>query len=140
MKKTLNVLLSVLTILTLSACAAGIHSRTMQSVAAAYPVEESTVQAAAETVREPETVPHKEDSVGTTVQSKDILTREQATELALEHAGVAKANVRFEKVELDLDDSHPEYEIESRVDHMEYDYEIHAQTGKILSAEKEYDD
>jgi len=39
-----------------------------------------------------------------------------------------------------VDDGIPEYSVEFRHDGWEYDYEIHAQTGKILDWDKERDD
>jgi uncharacterized membrane protein YkoI len=68
------------------------------------------------------------------------LTREQARDIALKHAGLSKSQVSRLQVEYDYDDGRPEYSVEFRYNGWEYDYEIHAQTGKILSRDKEYDD
>ena len=64
----------------------------------------------------------------------------QAKAIALEHAGVAEANARFHKVHLDTDDGRREYDIEFRVGNVEYEYEIDAQSGRILDHDKDYDD
>ncbi len=68
------------------------------------------------------------------VASKEI-TLEQAKQIALEHAG--KTNVTFVKAEKDFDDGAWVYEIEfitqSGNSYQEYDYEISASTGKVLS-------
>ena len=66
------------------------------------------------------------------------ITAEEAKEIALKHAGLSKAT--WVKAEKDRDDGVVKYEIEFRDGRMEYEYEIHAETGKILKAEKEYDD
>lgn len=68
------------------------------------------------------------------------LTREQAQEIALKHAGLTKDQVSRLQVEFDYDDGRPEYSVEFRHNGWEYDYEIHAQTGKILDWDKERDD
>ena len=68
------------------------------------------------------------------------LTREQAQEIALKHAGLTKDQVSRLQVEFDYDDGRPEYSVEFRYNGWEYDYEIHAQTGKILDWDKERDD
>ena len=70
----------------------------------------------------------------------EYLSAEAAEDIALAHAGLDRADVRFERTEFDKDDGVPEYEIEFTADGWEYSYDIHAETGKILSSEKEYDD
>ncbi len=68
------------------------------------------------------------------------LTNEEAKQTALNHAGLTKDQVTRMKTEFDYDDGVPEYNVEFYYDGWEYDYEINAQTGKILSWDKEYDD
>ena len=68
------------------------------------------------------------------------ITAEEAENIALNHAGLTRDQVRFDRTEYDKDDGVPEYEIEFHADGWEYDYEIHAETGKILSSEKDRDD
>ena len=72
--------------------------------------------------------------------AEEKLTREWAEEIALNHAGLTKDQVTRLKTEFDYDDGRPEYSVEFRHNGWEYDYEIHAQTGKILDWDKEYDD
>lgn len=72
--------------------------------------------------------------------TEEKLTREQARDIALKHAGLSKSQVSRLQVEFDYDDGRPEYSVEFRHNGWEYDYEIHAQTGKILDWDKEYDD
>ena len=52
---------------------------------------------------------------------------------ALEHAGLTEADVTFVHVKLDRDDGRLEYEVEFYKDNTEYDYDIDANTGEILS-------
>lgn len=72
--------------------------------------------------------------------SGDTITVKKAKEIALSHAGVKAADVRFEKAELDRDDGVKKYEIEFRSGNVDYEYEINAETGKIISHEKDVDD
>jgi uncharacterized membrane protein YkoI len=65
---------------------------------------------------------------------------DQAKALALAHAGLAAENVRFEDAEFDLDDGRAVYELDFRSGAYEYEYEIDALTGKVLEADREYDD
>lgn len=64
----------------------------------------------------------------------------KAKSIALAHAGLTEAQVKGLRAEFDRDDGRPEYDVEFRVGNMEYEYEIHAETGKILSWDKEIDD
>jgi len=66
------------------------------------------------------------------------ISAERAKQIALSHAGVGGAS--FTKVELDTDDGVQVYEIEFKVDNVEYDYEINAINGAIISSKSEVDD
>ena len=66
------------------------------------------------------------------------ISAESAKQIALSHAGVGGAN--FTKIELDTDDGVAVYEIEFKVDNVEYDYEINAVSGAIISSKSEVDD
>ncbi|MFV0399109.1 MAG: PepSY domain-containing protein [Oscillospiraceae bacterium] len=52
---------------------------------------------------------------------------------ALNHAGLAETNVTFIKTKLDYDDGRTVYDVEFYSGNAEYDYEVDAYTGKILS-------
>lgn len=66
------------------------------------------------------------------------ISADRAKQIALSHAGVESAN--FTKVELDTDDGVRVYEIEFKVGNVEYDYDIDASSGAILSSSSEIDD
>lgn len=66
------------------------------------------------------------------------ISADRAKQIALSHAGVGGAS--FTKVELDTDDGVAVYEIEFKVDNVEYDYEINAVSGAIISSKSEVDD
>lgn len=68
------------------------------------------------------------------------ITAEEAEAIALSHAGIAAEQVSYMRTEFDYDDGRPEYDIEFYSDGWEYDYEIHAETGEILSWDKDRDD
>lgn len=67
------------------------------------------------------------------------LTKEDAQAIALEHAGLTGNQVSRLEIEYDVDDGIPEYSVEFHCDGWEYNYEIHAETGKILDREKDKD-
>ena len=70
----------------------------------------------------------------TTGGQATAVTEEQAREAALSHAGLTADQVTFVRSELDRDDGRLMYDVEFYTsDYKEYDYEIDAATGEILS-------
>ncbi len=67
-------------------------------------------------------------------QKTELISKDKAKSIALSHAGVS--DVTWVKVELD----DGKYEVDFRKDGFEYDYEIGAQSGKVIKAEKDRDD
>ena len=68
------------------------------------------------------------------------ITKDKAKELALKKAGVAAKDAKFVKVELDRDDGVLYYDIEFKAGSYEYDIEVSAEDGSILSFDKEKED
>ncbi|EFB77627.1 PepSY domain-containing protein [Subdoligranulum variabile] len=67
------------------------------------------------------------------------VTADQAKQIALNHAGVAESDTRAMELETDRDDGRTVYEFSWKVGFTEYDYEIDADTGAILSYSQEQD-
>lgn len=65
------------------------------------------------------------------------ISEEEAKEIALKHANLTSDQVTFGKIEMDFDDGTQKYDIEFYNNNKEYSYEIDANTGSILSYEKE---
>lgn len=93
-----------------------------------------------EVPKEPESKPAStnETSSKETSTAKQ-LTREQARDIALKHAGLTASQVRDLDVELDRDDGTLHYDVDFEADGYDYEYEIHATSGKILRSQKERD-
>lgn len=70
-------------------------------------------------------------------KSNTNYTEEQAKEIALKHANLKSDQVRFVRSELDYDDKIQTYDIEFYFNNIEYNYEIDANTGNVLSYEQE---
>ena len=68
------------------------------------------------------------------------ITREIAVSTALGDAGLTVNQVTALRTDFDYDHGIPEYEVEFRYEGYEYEYEIHAVTGEILSVSKDRDD
>lgn len=73
----------------------------------------------------------------TASQNQNDISLDKAKELALSHAGVKASAVTFTKTKQDYDDGKQVYEIEFYKESTEYEYEIDAATGDILSFSKE---
>ncbi len=79
----------------------------------------------------------EKDHIDADLPLKNV-TSEQAQEIALEHAGLTSDSVRTLTVEFDREEHY--YEVEFKKDGYEYSYEICAEYGKILDADKDWDD
>ena len=69
------------------------------------------------------------------VDPSQLITPEQAQTIALEHAGVTADEVTGLHAVMDIDNGRQEYDVEFRVGHLEYEYEIDAATGQIISTD-----
>ena len=89
-------------------------------------------------------VPKKETattsaSSSSSSSSSKQLSRTEARDIVLKHAGLSISQVRDLEVELDKDGGKAHYDVDFDADGYEYDYEVDAQTGKILKSRKEKD-
>ncbi len=74
-----------------------------------------------------------EGYVNTPAQSTNDIGANKAKEIALNHAGVAASNAVFLTAKLDYDDGRRVYDVEFYSGNKEYDYEIDAADGSIIS-------
>ena len=68
-------------------------------------------------------------------QPSPYITLEKAQEIALTQANVNAADAVFDDKEFDHDDGTPIFELEFTANGNEYEYDIHAVTGKVIKAE-----
>lgn len=73
----------------------------------------------------------------TAAPAAEFITQDEAVALALSHAGFTDQEVSFFRVEPELYDRVPHYDVEFQEGYWEYEYEIHAQTGAVISFEKD---
>ena len=73
----------------------------------------------------------------TTVAPAADIGVEKAKEIALAHAGLSGDKVSFVKAKLDYEDGVKVYDVEFYSGNVEYDYEIDAANGAILSVDKD---
>lgn len=123
MKKLLSLILSLGFILTLSACDMNMGSTTGTDKS---DISLSSQQGLVS------------DDASSNANSK-LLTREEAINIALKHAGFKESEVLNLTAELDNEMLRSEWEVEFDKDNFEYSYDINATTGEIIKSDKELD-
>ena len=83
--------------------------------------------------------PAATEPTGTMPAPTSLISKEEAIAAALSHAGLEQNQVTALKAELDRDDGRCEYDIGFRHGNWEYEYEINAETGAVITWEREYD-
>ncbi len=71
-------------------------------------------------------------------ESSRELTGEQAQQIALEHLRFTADQVSRLRTEYEVDDGIPQFDVEFYQGDWEYEFEIHAETGEILSFDKDH--
>ncbi len=72
------------------------------------------------------------------VEPGQMLTPQEAQSIALEHAGFTEEEVVGLHATIEIEDGIPFYEVEFRNGHIEYEYHIHGESGKVLSVERDH--
>lgn len=67
------------------------------------------------------------------------ITANDAKDAALRHAGLDETQVRDVDIDLDRDNGKLIYEVDFNSGDTEYDYDINAETGEVISADKSKD-
>lgn len=119
------------------ATSAAVENTTVSATTAAQPAPAATTAAQTEVATQP-AAPTQPQPAAPTQAAASGISADRAKQIALSHAGVSGAS--FTKVELDTDDGVRVYEIEFKVGNVEYDYDIDATSGTILSSSSEIDD
>lgn len=65
------------------------------------------------------------------------VTKDRAEQIALDHLGLSKNQVSRLHTEYEIDDGVGHYDVQFRSGDWEYEFEIHAETGRILSCDKD---
>ncbi len=102
------------------------------NITEATTVETTTVQNTSNATSADATTVQTSDST-----SSDILTEEEAKQIALKDANVKEKDITNIRVKKDIEDGKTIYEVEFYVQAEEYDYEIDVTTGKIISKDYE---
>lgn len=85
-------------------------------------------------------VEREREPVKTTAAASNYISADKAKSAAYNHANVKAANVKYSKAELDRDDMVVHYDVDFVAGKYEYEYEINAETGKVIAFDKEFND
>ena len=103
------------------------------------PTEEPAPPAPVETLpAAAETLPAPAETLPAAAADPQKLTREQAQKIALEHVGFTADQVTRLRTEYEVDDGIPQFDVEFHQGDWEYEFEIHGETGKIISYDKDH--
>jgi uncharacterized membrane protein YkoI len=141
MKRQFVAILLMFTLLmSLSACAA---ANAVQTLDILEDKAEARLEAAEnkleESLRKAAAVP--ESTIAAAPVEKlpsEAMSREEAEKIALDHLGFTADQVTRLRTEYEIDDGLPQFDIEFHQGDWEYEFEIHAENGRILSYDKDH--
>ena len=109
---------------------------------AAAPAEQAdtTSSSTSEAPAPTESAPAADQSETAAPAQDSYVGEDAAKQAALADAGLAEADVTELNAELDADDATPHYDVDFKSGGMEYDYDIDAATGAVISGTSEADD
>lgn len=132
MKKFISLTLCLVFVLSLTAC-----GRTANDVVSGTESIGDSVVSGTESV-----VESTKNAIKDTNDSMNLMagiTAADARDAALKHAGLDESQVRDIDVDLDRDNGKLIYEVDFNSGNTEYDYDVNAETGEIISASKSND-
>lgn len=146
MKKILVFTLTLVFALSLTACGRAVDDVTSGVESAKDSVVSGTQSAASSVTSGAESVVDSATS-GTKSTTSDNssmelmagITAKDAKAAALKHAGIDEAQASDIDIDLDRDNGRLIYEVDFNSGGMEYDYDIDAETGAVISADKSKD-
>lgn len=126
MKKISALILTFVFVLTLSACGTSVSDNMSQNQSGALsdPLITDSEQSAVS---------------GNASANAELITRDEAIEIALSHAKFEQKDVINLTADLDREYSMSKWEVEFDKDGFEYSYDINASTGEIINSNKEQD-
>ncbi len=132
MKKLLSLILCLIFVLCLTACGGAIDDMTSDAESMGSSIVSDT-----ESAVDDATSAIKGDDKKMNLMAG--ITAKDAKEAALRHAGLQESQVSDVDVDLDRDNGKLIYEVDFNSGNTEYDYDINAETGEVISADKSKD-
>lgn len=138
MKKTISLILCLAFMLSLAACGRAVNDVT----SGAESMGNSVVSGAESAIDKAEseiTGNGKENNGNSSVDLMAGITANDAKQAALKHAGLDESQVSDVEIDLDRDNGRLIYEVDFNSGNTEYDYDIDAETGEVISSDKSKD-
>ena len=137
MKKIIVLALSLIFILSLTAC-----GRAMNDVTSDVESMGDSVVSGAENAADK--ITNGTESTAKNVENNSMnlmagITAKDAKDAALSHAGLSESQISDVEIDLDRDNGKLIYEVDFNSGNTEYDYDIDAETGEVISADKSKD-
>ena len=85
-----------------------------------------------------EAAPAPAKAESASAEKTQALTEEQARQIALDYVGYAADQVTRLRTEYEIDDGMPQFDIEFHQGDWEYEFENHAEDGRIISYDKDH--
>lgn len=139
MKKIIVLALSLIFVLSLTACGRAMNDVTSDAESIGDSVisgTESVVDKAEDAVTDNN---GNDNNNSKSMNLMAGITANDAKEAALKHAGLGESQVSDVDVDLDRDNGKLIYEVDFNSGNTEYDYDIDAETGEVISADKSKD-
>lgn len=133
MKKIIVLTLSLIFILSLTACGRAMNDITSD----AQSMGESIVSGTESVVDDASSAMKGDEKKSMNLMAG--ITAKDAKDAALRHAGLQESQISDVDVDLDRDNGRLIYEVDFNSGNTEYDYDINAETGEVISADKSMD-
>ena len=137
MKKIISFLFCLVFVLSLTACGRTMNGAVSDTESATDSIVSGTENAVdkANSAMQSATDSVTNDSM----QLVAKITAEEAKQAALKHAGLNESDITDVDIDLDRDNGVLIYEVDFNHGGIEYDYDINAETGEVISADKDRD-
>ena len=135
--------LSLILILSLSACGSNMDNNSDNYVSSndsETPLESELMPSQNNNSANDSETPNSSGNNNQGLNETAKITKEEAKKIALKDAGITENEIRDFEIELDRDNGILKYEISFEKGNDDYDYDIDANTGKIINKEKDIND
>lgn len=132
--------LSLILVISLSACGSNMDNNSDNYVSSndsETPLESELIPSQNNNSANDSETPNSSGNNNKGLNETAKITKEEAKKIALKDAGVTENEIRDFEIELDRDNGILKYEISFEKGNDDYDYDIDANTGKIINKEKD---
>lgn len=137
MKKLISLILCFVFVLSLTACGSAMNDMTSDAESMGESIVSGAESVTDKVISGAESATQKNGSDSMNFMAG--ITPKEAKESALRHAGLDETQISGLDTDLDRDNGRLIYEVDFNSGNTEYDYDIDAETGEVISADKSKD-